>query len=130
MTDVLYPFNLGGDTIVAGPCPRPRVITSPRVHLLDTDDPYADSQCDDTIADGDILVVGDVVVVMVSAWPLLVSGDGERYGFHTMREDADIRCLGAYRFGRRMEHGFGIEHTNATGGADYSESFAIARRLA
>lgn len=125
-----YPFTLGPDSIVHGPVPAPIKVRSPRVHFMGGDDAYAVTQTSDEIADGDVLVLPGVVGVLVGAWPVAVKGDGERYGFHGLREDADIANLGAYVFGRRFECSFGIDQSKPEPGNDYTESFRVARALA
>lgn len=127
-----YHFNpaehMHDGTILHGPAPAPRMIDSPRAHVLDSSDPYAVTQCDEAIRDGDVLIVPGVAVgVMVEAWPILVSGDGESTGFHQLSADADVRWLGQQGWGRDFPEPWG--RLPPRGGADYTASFDLARTL-
>jgi hypothetical protein len=121
-----YPIGLTFDdgTVTRGPAPAPTVITEPVVMDLSAiGDPYGATQCDETIRDGDVLVFGDgedrVVGFMCGAWPV------ERIGFHTLDPDADVRTLGADRWGRSDVGGYGPSPIR--GGADYSASVKLAQ---
>lgn len=137
MTGAPIPFQ--GETL-HGPAPRPAVIADPRVVTFDGNDAYAWTQTCEDIRNGDVLVVPGVAIgVMVEAWPVLVSGDGEATGFHKLAADADITALGADRWGRlftvnihpRDAAPFPEEqYMPLRGGADYSASFALAAELA
>jgi hypothetical protein len=124
-------------TVVRGPSPRPRVIERPAVHILSADDPYADSQCTDGIANGDVLVVPGVgTAVMVGAWPVFAAGDADAMrglGLHTLDEGADIANLGAYPWGRLFppaSYAPDGEYIAPRAGADYRASFARATEAA
>src|SRR4051812_4047408 len=73
----------------------PRVISNPRVHVIDASNAYAVTQTSDDIRDGDVLHVPDagVVAVLVGAWPVTVVGDGSDLDFHTLEDDSDPSCL-------------------------------------
>jgi hypothetical protein len=49
---------------------------TPRIHrgFSDSAEAYDCSQCDESIHDGDILVAGRSVAILVEAWPTLVKG--------------------------------------------------------
>jgi len=122
-------------TVVRGPSPRPSVITGARVHVIRDHahgGAYAESQTNDDIRDGDILLVpGVAVAVMVKAWPLRVAGESGL--FDEMSDDADITTLGAYPWGRLFPATTWApegEYVAPKAGADYSESFALAHTIA
>lgn len=60
------------------------------IHILPAERPdaYDITQTDELIQDGDILVVGDVVAIMVRAWPTVFYApqDAETFGFHALAE--------------------------------------------
>lgn len=142
MTDETFIRRILADgTCVHGPAPRPRVIDAPRVHVVDyADEMYAESQTNDAIRDGDVIVCtcdDDIVAaVLVEAWPVCVHGDGDRYGLHTLNDDADITCLGQQSWGRMQDlticppnaERFVItDYSPPRGGGDYTASFELAR---
>lgn len=54
-------------------------------YFPDTESAYDESQCNDLIKDGDILVTPRTVGVLVEAWPVVVHGlNGERGQFHRL----------------------------------------------
>jgi hypothetical protein len=72
-----------------------------KVHTFTSEEEaYDASQCDESIADGDLLVVGGVVAVLVQAWPTIVIdlsdfgrtslghevGSGTPHEFHQLSE--------------------------------------------
>jgi hypothetical protein len=75
----------------------PKVIQTPAVHYLDARGAYDQTQTDDSIKDGDVLIVRECGVVgfMMRAWPVALFGDFLSVGFHNLAEDADITRLGA-----------------------------------
>lgn len=109
-----------------------RFAITPRIHRFEsTADAYTATQTDDSIRDGDVLVIESEKVAgfLCAAWPIAVT---EEHGeFHTLAADADITCLG-----RRAEHR--TEYTvdgeacvyiiEADAGRDYTISAEIARR--
>jgi hypothetical protein len=137
MTSNTLPLGLTFDdgTVVRGPSPRPESRTDARVHVItDHEDggAYAETQTNDAIRDGDVLLVPGVAVgVMVSAWPILVAGESGI--FDSLAPDADITALGAYPWGRLFPASPFFpegEYIAPRGGADYTESFELARTIA
>lgn len=129
-------------TVVRGPAPRPAVIENPSVRILGDLDPYGETQTDDAIRDGDVLVIPGVAVgVMVSAWPVLVNGHEGESGFHELSADADVRWLGQQGWGRGSwmryfpvdgpDEGVPFyDYSPPRGGADYTASFDLANTSA
>lgn len=78
-------------------------------HFETTSEAYDACQCDESIADGDVLVVASerVVGVLVAAWPVAITA--QRGAFHALSADADPGDLS---------------------GEDYSASFVAARGAA
>jgi hypothetical protein len=120
----------------------PRIISNPRVHILDEDDAYAVTQTSDDIRDGDVLVVpsAGVVAVMVGAWPTTVVGDGSDLDFHTLDADVSPSCLlsspGRYDASLPVcprHDQFVINYwplTKRDAGRDYSASWRLAHEVA
>jgi hypothetical protein len=72
-----------------------KIITSPNVHAFEsTRDAYDAVNSDDSIHDGDVLVVAreSVVGVAVSAWPTAITP--EHGAFHTLASDVSWACVG------------------------------------
>lgn len=119
-----------------------KVIEDPKVHVLD-EEAYAETQTNDKIKDGDVLVVPSVGVigVLVSAWPVAVvfeNEDYQRIGFHILAADADIACLGARPEHRSMVWIHPVdapkyEHEEVwpeDPGTDYTASWNLANEVA
>lgn len=63
-----------------------------RVHVFDsTSDAYDESQCNDNIKDGDILVIQSegVIGIMMQAWPVAIVGTQHPGAFHVAKVDID-----------------------------------------
>ncbi len=78
----------------------------PKVHYFaDEAEAYNASQCDDAINDGDVLVAGRSVGVLVKAWPTYVVGEkgGE---FHHLRgslnSGIDLRAWLSFEGGKYL----------------------------
>jgi hypothetical protein len=68
--------------------------------VLGPDHAYAETQTNDAIQDGDILVVREagVVGVMVQAWPVMVTGDSGETGFHEVDVGHAVETLDDGRY--------------------------------
>lgn len=111
----------------------------PSIHRFESSgDAYDATQTDETINDGDVLVVESerVVGFLVKAWPVAVTP--EHGAFHSLAPDADITCLG-----KREAHSFTVtihpdngepfeqlETFDADPGTDYTTSVRIALAIA
>lgn len=102
-----------------------KTITSPSVHRFDdTGDAYDSTQCDDSIKDGDVIVVESegVVGVLIQAWPVAVT---EKHGdLHTPVEGFDwesVENLIGFTNGYAADSEPIYEHV------DYSAAYALAQ---
>jgi hypothetical protein len=113
----------------------PTKITAPAVHTFDsTGEAYDTTQTDDSINDGDVLLIPseDVAGFLFKAWPVAITP--EHGAFHTLDTDADVTCLGK-RNEKRLplwihpkdaEPYETIEVFSADAGTDYTASIALA----
>jgi hypothetical protein len=112
-----------------------KIITCPTVHTFDsTVDAYDAVNSDDSIRDGDVLIVADerVVGIAVSAWPTAVTP--EHGAFHTLAEGVEWSCVGKRDEDRTdytiAEGPHAGQHTYvipADPGTDYTASVEVAR---
>ena len=96
-------------------------------HRFDsTGDAYDVVNSDDSIRDGDVLVVeGERVVgIAVSAWPTAITV--ERGAFHTFADGVDLTCVGK----RPAMHEGTLYALPADPGTDYTASVDAARAIA
>jgi len=140
MSDFNPADHIASGTIFHGPAPAPTVIDSPAIHVLDGD-AYGATQTSDDIRTGDILVVGDVIGVMIEAWPCVLFGDGESIGFHELSPDTDLTCVGQQGWGRLVDMRYfpvdgppeGLPMTDYSaprGGYDLTATARLATKLA
>jgi hypothetical protein len=113
----------------------PTKITAPAVHTFDsTGEAYDATQTDDSINDGDVLLIPseNVAGFLFKAWPVAITP--EHGAFHTLDTDADVTCLGK-RNEKRLplwihpkdaEPYETIEVFSADAGTDYTASIALA----
>ena len=91
-------------------------ITNPKVHTFDSSvEAYDASQCDDDIANGDVLVVlsEDAIAILVEAWPVAISPEMSGESFHE----------GRLNFARVPS----VSDTSIS--FDFSESLALAQKI-
>jgi hypothetical protein len=113
----------------------PTKITAPAVHTFDsTGEAYDTTQTDDSINDGDVLLIPseDVAGFLFKAWPVAITP--EHGAFHALDTDADVTRLGK-RNEKRLplwihpkdaEPYETIEVFSADAGTDYTASIALA----
>lgn len=104
----------------------PKLITSPNVHAFEsTRDAYDAVNSDESIRDGDVLVVAreSVVGIAVSAWPTAITP--EHGAFHTLAADVEWSCVGK----RDAKHEGTLYALPADPGTNYTSSVELAQRV-
>lgn len=106
------------------PTPIERDVNGLAVHILDSEDAYAATQCDSDIKDGDVLIVAECGVVgfLVEAWPVALVGDHESTGFHTIDWSSDLPSK--YEKSIRKACETGLADADITGNRDWEQGLA------